>query len=101
MIRTKEELIRKLAIDGGCIVSSGDCSSLEIADAQATNRMYVDDDGLGFILRPKEWLARVQKRDGLLLAVNKVTAQHRHHNLPTKKALDNLANRQLEYEESL
>lgn len=44
---------------------------------------------------------KATKLDRLLWAVNKVTAQHQHHNLPTKRALDNLANRQLEYEEEV
>ena len=37
----------------------------------------------------------------LLNAINKVTAQHRHGMLVTKKALDNLANRQLDFENLL
>lgn len=64
MITTTSQLLARLARDGGCIVSSNDCSRMEIADAQAHGRMFVDADGLGYVLRTKAWLERVHARDG-------------------------------------
>lgn len=54
---TTNQLIDQLVTDGGAIVSSGDCSEIEIANAQATGRFSVRDDGMGFVRRSKEWLA--------------------------------------------
>lgn len=47
-----ENLFELLKI-GGKIVSSAKCSPLEIANAQATNRMYVDQNGFGYIYIPE------------------------------------------------
>lgn len=66
MIKTKDEMFARLAREGGCIVSSGSASLHEIADAQVRGDFYVDSDGLGFILRSKEWLDRVHARDGYM-----------------------------------
>ena len=66
MIKTKEEMFARLAREGGCIVSSGAASEMEIADARVRGDFYVDEDGLGFILRSKAWLDRVHKRDGYM-----------------------------------
>lgn len=66
MIKTKEEMFSRLAREGGCIVSSGAASLHEIADARVRGEFYVDKDGLGFILRSKEWLDRVHARDGYM-----------------------------------
>lgn len=63
-IQTKDELLARLAKEGGCIVSSGSCSQMEIADAQARGDFYVDEQGIGFVLRSKAWLDRVHERDG-------------------------------------
>lgn len=54
---TINQLIQQLVTDGGAIVSSGDCSEMEITNAQATGRFSVREDGMGFVLRSKEWLA--------------------------------------------
>jgi hypothetical protein len=54
---TTNQLIDQLVTDGGAIVSSGDCSEIEIANAKATGRFSVRDDGMGFVRRSKEWLA--------------------------------------------
>ena len=54
---TANDLIEQLVTEGGSIVSSGDCSEMEIADAKATGRFMVRDDGMGFVRRSKEWLA--------------------------------------------
>ena len=61
-LRTMSELIADLASKGGAIVSSNDCSHIEIADARANGRMFVREDGLGFVLRHPEWLADVIRR---------------------------------------
>ena len=42
--------------DGGAIVSSNECSELEIANARTTDRFFVDDDGFGYVWRTPEWL---------------------------------------------
>jgi hypothetical protein len=54
---TTNQLIEQLVTEGGAIVSSGDCSEMEIADAQAHGRFSVREDGMGFVRRTKEWLA--------------------------------------------
>jgi len=54
---TMNQLINQLVTDGGAIVSSGDCSQIEIANAQSTGRFTVRDDGMGFVRRTKGWLA--------------------------------------------
>lgn len=54
MVVAAEELLDQLAAFGGYIVSSGDCSEMEIAHARAEGRMYVNEQGLGFIRRPKQ-----------------------------------------------
>lgn len=54
---TINQLIDQLVTDGGAIVSSGDCSEIEIANAKSTGRFTVRDDGMGFVRRTKEWLA--------------------------------------------
>lgn len=54
---TTSQLIDQLVTEGGAIVSSGDCSEMEIANAQATGRFSVREDGMGFVRRSKEWLA--------------------------------------------
>ena len=53
---TPEQLIEKMLTDGGAIVSSGICSEVEIAVAKSCGRFAVDENGLGFILRPEQWL---------------------------------------------
>lgn len=41
-----------LVMQGGWMVSSARCSADEIVQARAENRMYVDPNGFGFIVRP-------------------------------------------------
>lgn len=53
-----DELIAKLAAGGGCIVSSADCSVMEIADARVRGDFHVDANGFGYVRRLPEWLAR-------------------------------------------
>lgn len=60
--------LRRLATERGAIVSSGDCDHMEIANARATGRFWVDADGLGYVLRTKEWLQRIHAADGYMQA---------------------------------
>jgi hypothetical protein len=60
---TTNQLINQLSRDGGALVSSNDCSEIELADAKSTGRFAVDDDGFGFVLRAKEWLALQKARE--------------------------------------
>lgn len=47
-----DKLLEMLIRQGGKIISSNDCNPLEILDAQADHRMWVDKDGFGFIYLP-------------------------------------------------
>lgn len=58
---TSQQLIYTMATEGGCIVSTASCSEVEIANARAHGRMAVTEDGLGYILRPKDWLTGAEK----------------------------------------
>jgi hypothetical protein len=55
---TPQKLLDQLVIEGGAIVTTDACSEMEIADARVTNRMAVDEDGIGYVRRYPEWLAR-------------------------------------------
>ena len=57
------ELISDLASKGGAIVSSNECSEIEITDARITGRFVALPDGLGFVRRTKEWLDINKKRE--------------------------------------
>jgi len=63
MYLTPEKLIEQLVTEGGVIVCTGDCSEMEIAVAAACGRMAVNADSIGFVRRPKEWLAVAKKRE--------------------------------------
>ncbi len=60
---TTHQLIQQLVTEGGAIVSSENCSIIELADAQATGRFAVDEEGMGFVRRYKEWLALNKARE--------------------------------------
>lgn len=55
---TMAQLLIKLKNNGGCIVSSGDCSTMEIADARARGDFTEDEGGFGYVLRPHAWLQK-------------------------------------------
>lgn len=55
-----EQFLLRLAETNGAIVSSGCASTLEIADAQSRGDFLVLDNGLGFILRTKDWRTRAE-----------------------------------------
>jgi len=60
---TRDQLINDLLIKGGAIVGSQDCSALEFANADLTNRFCVLDDGCGLVRRVKGWLDLQKKRE--------------------------------------
>ena len=62
MISTAQ-LIAQLISEGSAIVASGECSEIEIADAQATGRFAARGDGIGFVRRSREWLALQKSRE--------------------------------------
>jgi hypothetical protein len=47
-----EDLLDKAAKGEGRIISTGDLTQLQIVEAQRTNNMFVDENGLGFVLLP-------------------------------------------------
>jgi len=51
-----ERFLEKLAAKGGAIVSSNECSEIEIADARLTDRFFVDANEYGYVWRTAEWL---------------------------------------------
>lgn len=57
------QLINDLAHKGGALVSSGDCSEMEILFAQREDRFSVYDNGFGFVRRSKEWVALQKHRE--------------------------------------
>jgi len=62
MKKTIEDLINDLAVKGGAIVCTNECSKIEIANAMNTDRMVVNKEGLGFIRRTNGWLALQKAR---------------------------------------
>ena len=46
---------------GGAIVSSNECSEMEIVNAKATNRFFVDNHNFGYVWRTPEWLESREK----------------------------------------
>lgn len=58
------KFFRRLPEERGVILSSADCDEVEIAIARSCGRFFVDDEGtgigLGYVMRPKEWLERVR-----------------------------------------
>lgn len=57
-----DQLITQLAREGGAIVSSNECTPIEIADARATGRFAADEHGFGYVRRTREWLALQKAR---------------------------------------
>lgn len=53
---TTDQLMQQLVAEKGAIVTSGECSGMEVCDAQATGRFAVREDGIGFVRRCAEWL---------------------------------------------
>lgn len=55
---TPNDLFDLLRTRGGCIVSTNDCSHMEIADAKARGDFAADAQGFGYVLRPHAWLQK-------------------------------------------
>ncbi len=51
-----KRMLEDLAVRGGCIVSTADCSELEITNAKQRGDLWVDGDGQGYIHRLPSWL---------------------------------------------
>jgi hypothetical protein len=60
---TPTELLKQLAREGGAIVTSAECSEMEITAARACGRFSVNDDGIGFVRRHADWLALQKARE--------------------------------------
>lgn len=52
---SEKEFIDLLGETRGAMVSSADCSEIEIAFARVCNRFFVNEQGFGFVIRPKKW----------------------------------------------
>jgi hypothetical protein len=65
-------------LDSGEIVSSGVCSTIEIATAQACGRFYTDRKGLGYVLREVNSRDRLTKeRDEAMRLISTLDAEMR------------------------
>lgn len=60
---TPTQLLGQLIEEGGAIVTSNECSQMEIVDAHATGRFAVDAECYGYVRRTKEWLAIQKNRE--------------------------------------
>jgi hypothetical protein len=54
------DILTALIDERGAIVSSADCSEMEITFARSEGRFYVDNAGFGFVLRMREWRANAE-----------------------------------------
>jgi hypothetical protein len=50
-----QKLLDALVKERGAIVTSADCSEMELAFARSEDRFYVDDNGLGYVVRTSNW----------------------------------------------
>lgn len=50
LLNTADELLDELARDGGVVVNTSALTAEGIATARACGRMYVNGDGLGFVV---------------------------------------------------
>lgn len=64
-LRKEYERLRKLldnlCSERGAIVSSADCTPMEIAFARCENRFHVDKNGMGYVVRLKSWLTNAER----------------------------------------
>ena len=49
------DVLRRIACAGGAIVSTSGSTQDEINEARKSGNLYVDQNGYGFIIRPREW----------------------------------------------
>ena len=59
-VNDANELLEALVYERGAIVTSADCSEMEIAFARQEGRFYVDPNGFGFVLRMGRWRAKAE-----------------------------------------
>lgn len=55
------ELAARVALGDGRIVCTGDLTEMQIVEARRENRMYVDPDGIGYVLLPWSLSTRKDK----------------------------------------
>jgi hypothetical protein len=60
-ITSVDELICKLTTEGGAIVNATSCTAYELTQAQVEGRVYVDAQGLAYVLLDADWLAQMRK----------------------------------------
>lgn len=89
---TTQQLIEQLITEGGAIVSSNDCSEIELAGAQAEGRFAVDEDGMGFVRRMKIWLM-LQKQNEKAICEIKLETDGLIDGAPDRSAVASLADR--------
>ncbi len=65
-----KQLLQCLVRERGAIVSSADCSVMELAFAREEGRFFVDEEGLGYVVRPGQW------RENAEAALESVKDQH-------------------------
>lgn len=61
MDRPVSELLPDLVRERGVIVSSADCSEMEIAFARTEGRFFVDADFMGYVRRTNDWLVSAEQ----------------------------------------
>lgn len=61
MTKTPEQLLEDLAVKGGAIICTGQCSVHEINIERALGNMAVREDGIGFIRKGPEWVEMVKE----------------------------------------
>lgn len=59
--RTVTDLVRDVGVHGGVVLCDRDCSPSEVEAAQRHGRYAVDDDGLGYVRQPEQWLQRLRR----------------------------------------
>ncbi len=60
-IENADALLKRIVDYGGAVVSSGECTEMEIADARARGDFYVDAKGLGYVRRHQLWLDKAHQ----------------------------------------
>lgn len=55
MTKPASQALAALVDEQGALVSSADCSNLEIEFARTAGRFFVDEAGFGFVLRMRDW----------------------------------------------
>lgn len=56
-----QDMLEAIGVNRGCVVSSADCCEIEIAAARVGGRFFVDEDSMGYVMRPREWLLQAEQ----------------------------------------